>query len=310
MNGIELHVTEAGPADGPPVVCLHGFPETSYSWRHTMPALAEAGWHAIAPDLRGYATSSRPSAVEDYGTDLLAADVSGLLDKGGHEQAVFAGHDWGALLMWDLARIHPERCRALVAVSVPLIDWPAPPTELLKSLSGDRFFYITYFQEVGPAEAELEADVGRAVRLMFWGASADGFGHVRADLPVAGTGWLDTFADAPAQLPGWLGQADVDAYTAALSTSGFFGPLSYYRNLDANDARVRDLPVSRLTMPLWFIAGDHEPALQRDRNGIGRMRTSIPGFKGATIIPGVGHWTQQEAPTEFNAALLGFLATL
>ncbi len=310
MNGIELHVTEAGPTDGPPVICLHGFPETSYSWRHTMPALAEAGWHAIAPDLRGYATSSRPLHVDDYGTDVLAADVLGLLDDVGHEQAVFVGHDWGALLMWDLARMHPERCRALVGVSVPLVDWPAPPTEVFKALSGDRFFYITYFQAVGPAEAELEADVRRAVRKMFWAASVDGLAHVRADLPAVGTSWLDTFAEPPALLPAWLTEADVDVYSAALTESGFFGPLSYYRNLDANYARVRELPVSRLTMPVWFIAGDHEPVLQRDSSGVDRMRSTLSGFQGATSIPGVGHWTQQEAPKEFNEALLAFLAML
>lgn len=307
---IELAVTEAGPADGPLVVCLHGFPETSHSWRHTLPALGAAGWHAIAPDLRGYATSSRPASVDDYGTDALSADVLGVLDDRGSEQAVFVGHDWGALLMWDLARLHPERCRALVGVSVPQLDWLAPPLDVFRLLAGDRFMYIVYFQEVGPAEAELEADVRRSLRTVLWGASAEGLGHAIRDLPSGGTRWFDTFGEPPAELPAWLTEADLDAYTDALATSGFFGPLSYYRNMDANYERVRDLPLSRLAMPVWFIAGDHEPVLMRDKRGIERMRTTLPDYRGETIIPGVGHWTQQEAPEAFNAALLGYLASL
>jgi pimeloyl-ACP methyl ester carboxylesterase len=197
VNGVELDLIESGPADGDPVILAHGFPESSWSWRHQLRVLADAGWHAIAPDQRGYARSSRPSDVAAYGTDALAADLLGLLDETGHRQGVFVGHDWGALVVWDLARLHPDRVRAVVGVSVPFIDWPAPPTQLFKSIWGDRFFYITYFQEVGPPERELEADVPLTLRTVLWAASATGAGQPRPDLPAAGTGFLDSLGEPP-----------------------------------------------------------------------------------------------------------------
>ena len=310
MNGVELHVTEAGDPEAPPVICAHGFPESSYSWRYTLPALADAGWHAIAPDLRGYGTSSRPPRVEDYSSEHVGGDLLGLLAETGHDQGVFVGHDWGALVTWDLARTSPERCRAVVGGSVPFIDWPAPPTELFAKVYGDRFFYILYFQPVGPAETELEADVRATLRRVLWSASAEGVDHNPAGLPAVGTGFLDSLAPAPEHLPAWLSESDIDAYTEAFAESGFFGPLSYYRNLDANHERVRRLDPGRLTMPIAFIAGARDPVIQRDPRRVETMRQLLPGFREATLVPDVGHWVQQEAPERFNAALIGFLARL
>ena len=161
VNGVELDVIEAGDPAGPAIVLSHGFPESSHSWRHQIEPLAAAGYHVLAPDQRGYGRSSAPRDVEAYGIDYLAGDLLALLDATGHDDAVFVGHDWGALLVWDLARLHPERVRAVINVSVPYTEWPAPPTEVFKAASGDRFFYILYFQHVGPAETELDADVER-----------------------------------------------------------------------------------------------------------------------------------------------------
>ena len=152
VNGVDLDLLESGPPDGPVVILSHGFPESSWSWRHQLPVLGDAGWHAIAPDQRGYGASSRPADVAAYGTDSLSADLIGLVGEAGQEQAVFVGHDWGALIVWDLARLHPERVRAVVGVSVPFVDWPIPPTQLFRNTYGVRFFYIVYFQDVGPAE--------------------------------------------------------------------------------------------------------------------------------------------------------------
>jgi pimeloyl-ACP methyl ester carboxylesterase len=307
VNEIELDVLEAGAPDAPPVILAHGFPESSWSWRHQLPALADAGWHAIAPDQRGYGGSSRPERIEDYASDHLAADLVALLDQTGHDQGVFVGHDWGALIVWDLVRQYPERVRAVVGVSVPYPQWPGPPTVVFRHVFADHFFYILYFQAVGPAERELEADVRRTLRLTLWGASAAGATRSPALLPVEGTGFLDTMGEWPHKLPPWLGQDDFDRYVAAFEQSGFFGPLSYYRNLDANEERLRAVEPSVVTMPTAFIAGEDDLVI-RDRSGVERMAQIVPGFRRAVLLSGVGHWTQQEDPAAFNAALLDFLA--
>ena len=153
-NGIELHVAVAGPAGGPPVVLCHGFPELSYSWRHQLGALADAGFRALAPDLRGYGASSAPREVRDYGSDELTDDLCGLLDHYGYEQAAFSGHDWGAMVVWELGRLHPERVSSIYNMSVPYAHASGPPTEIFKNVFGDKFFYMLYFQQVGPPEAE------------------------------------------------------------------------------------------------------------------------------------------------------------
>ena len=310
VNGVDLQVLESGPADGPVVILAHGFPESAWSWRHQLGVLGDAGWRTIAPDQRGYGASSRPATVEEYGTDSLTADLIGLVDETGREQAVFVGHDWGALIVWDLIRLHPERVRAVVGVSVPFIDWPIPPTQLFRQTFGDKFFYILYFQPVGPAERELEADPRRTMRTILWAASAAGADREPRVLPADGTGFLDSMGDWPEELPPWLTSEDLDRYTAAYEASGFFGPLSYYRNLDANHERVKDIAPAVATMPSFFIGGLLDGVISRDPSGIDRMRRQLPGYRGEVLLPGVGHWTQQEAPDEFNEALLGFLKGL
>lgn len=309
-NGVQLEVAESGTVGDPPMILSHGFPEGAYSWRHQMAPLAAAGWHVQAPDQRGYGRSSLPTEVSDYGIDQLGGDLLGLLDRTGHDQGVFVGHDWGALIVWDLARLYPERVRAVVGVSVPFVDWPMAPTALMRSIHGDNFFYILYFQPVGPAEEELEADPGRTMATMLWGASGDGHTGEVALVPAGGAKLLDQFPEVPAELPGWLSDADIDHYAASFGHSGFFGPISYYRNLDANYERVKDLPPSRLTMPSFFIGGEKDLVTARDPSGISRMAELLPGFAGSVVLPRVGHWTQQEDPAGFNSALLGFLAKL
>ena len=147
---ITLRVLEAGDRANPTVVLSHGFPELAHSWRHQLPALAAAGYHVIAPNQRGYGHSSRPADVAAYGIGHLTGDLVALLDHLGKEQAVFVGHDWGAMIVWDMAKLHPQRVRAVVGVSVPFVHWPAPPTALMSAVYGDRFFYILYFQQQGP----------------------------------------------------------------------------------------------------------------------------------------------------------------
>lgn len=311
VNGVDLRVTEAGDPSGPCVILSHGFPESAYSWRHQIPALAEAGYHVIAPDQRGYGFSSAPKDVSAYGIAELTGDLTALLDEANHETATFVGHDWGAMVVWEAARLHPERVNAVVGVSVPFTAWPGPPTELMKAMWGDRFFYILYFQPVGPAERELEADVRKTMHQILWGASGEMYKGMPSEFPpMEGTGFLDMFKDVPERLPHWLTEADLDHYVEQFTNSGFFGPVSWYRNLDANYQILKDVPADKVSMPSFFIGGEKDGVIAGRPEYVDAMNGLLPDYRGKVIIPGAGHWTQQEAPGEFNEALLGFLRTL
>jgi pimeloyl-ACP methyl ester carboxylesterase len=318
VNGVTLRVHQAGDPADPTVVLSHGFPELAYSWRHQMAPLAEAGFHVIAPDQRGYGHSSAPTEIDAYGIVNLTDDLLALLDHFGKHDAVFVGHDWGALIVWDLARLHPERVRAVVGVSVPFVQWPAPPTQLMKMMYGDRFFYILYFQTAGVAEGELDANAYDSLAKVMWGASGVRFAarNTSAEMPpMEGTGFLTMMSDAPPRpFSGpegpWLTESDLQTYADEFVYSGFFGPISYYRNLDANFEIVKELEPARLAMPAYFIGGTDDVVNVMDPSGVERMQNLLPNFRGSTILDGVGHWTQQEAPAAFNDALLGFLKTL
>jgi pimeloyl-ACP methyl ester carboxylesterase len=309
-NGIELHVATAGPVDGKPVVLCHGFPELWYSWRHQLAALGQAGYRAFAPDLRGYGASSHPTEVADYGSDKLTGDLCGLLDHYGYEKAAFVGHDWGAMVVWEMGRLHPERVSSLFNMSVPYSNAPAPPTEIFKVIFEGKFFYILYFQPVGPAEAELEADPRYFLRTMLYSAGGEGManGSALPDAPAEGTGFLDILSPAPDQLPPWLTEDDVDVYADAFAKGGFFGPVSFYRNMDANWERSHDIPVSVYAMPVGFLTGSRDPVNAMMPGAAEAMAELLPNFRGGTMVEGAGHWVQQEKPAETNAALLAFLS--
>lgn len=305
--GIELDVIDAGPTDGPVIVLCHGWPESSLSWRHQIEPLVADGWRVLVPDQRGYSTSSAPRQVEAYRSDRLSADLVALLDDVGADTATFVGHDWGALVVWDLARFHPDRVNAVVNVSVPYTPWPMQPTELFRATYGDRFFYMLYFQPVGPAETELDADVARSLRTVIWGGAGESARPPTApqDLPpLDGNGLLDTWTadvDVPDGLPSWLAPEDFDRYVEQFAASGFFGPISWYRNLDANWELTRDLPAP--PMPCAFIGGSRDMVIAHRMEYVDSMHTSLPDYRGTFMIDGPGHWTQQEAPAEFNTAL-------
>ena len=205
-----------------------------------------------------------------------------------------------------------------VGVSVPFIQWSAPPTELFKQRYGDRFFYMLYFQEPGVAERELEADVYDTMGKVLWGARGVAFGGPRqrtVQPPMEGTGFLTGMHEPPVRpFMGpegtWLTEADLQHYVDEFTHSGFAGPLNYYRNLDSNYEYVKHLGPERMTMPVYFIDGSDDLVRSIDPGGVERMRTVLPDFRGHTTIDGVGHWTQQEAPAAFNESLLGFLRTL
>ncbi|CAN5483511.1 epoxide hydrolase EphA [soil metagenome] len=313
--GVELVVHESGRPGDPVVLLCHGFPETAHSWRHQMGPLADADYHVLAPDQRGYSHSSAPRDVGAYRVDHLTDDLLAVLDHAGAEQAVFVGHDWGAFLVWHMGQLHPDRCRAVVAASVPWTQWPAPPTDLFRAVFTDQFFYMLYFQQVGPAEAELEADARRTMHTVLWAGSGECH-HDRPvePLPAEGTGFLDSMlhraGGVPDGLPDWLTGDDLDTYVESFTASGFFGPVSWYRNLDANHELTSGIAPSALAMPTFFIGGTHDGVIAGRLETVEAMAATLPNHRGNVLIPGAGHWTQQEAPAEFNEALLGFLRTL
>jgi pimeloyl-ACP methyl ester carboxylesterase len=304
VNGVDLHVTEAG--SGPPVILAHGFPELGYSWRHQLPALAAAGYHAVAPDQRGYGRSSRPAAVEDYDVTALTGDLLALLDDLGEEKAVFVGHDWGALVVWQLALLEPQRVAGVVGMSVPFMPRPPmPPVELMRQVLGDAFFYIIYFQEPGVADADLGRDPRETMQRMLAGVSAGGPAPDLADaLANDGRGFVARLPEVT-ELPGWLTRNELDHYVEEFSRTGFTGGINWYRNLDRNWALTERIDGAKVSVPSLFIGGASDPVLMMSPPSV--MDGWLTDHRGTVVVDGAGHWVQQEKPAEVNAALLAFL---
>lgn len=307
-NGVELHVVEAG--DGPPVILAHGFPELSYSWRHQLPALAEAGYHAVAPDMRGYGRSSQPADISAYDIEHLTGDLVGLLDELGEERAVFVGHDWGSMVVGSLARLHPDRVAGVVAMSVPFLPrGPMPPLEMMRMVFADTFFYMLYFQEPGVADADLGSDAGTTMRRMLAGLTVpEGMTLDSSGLSaVDGRGFVDRLPE-PAVLPAWLSQEELDHYSAEFTRTGFTGGINWYRNLDRNWEITPQLNGAKVTIPSLFIGGSLDPVALMTPTAI--QDDIVTDHRGNVVVDGAGHWVQQESPAIVNAALITFLESL
>jgi pimeloyl-ACP methyl ester carboxylesterase len=305
-NGIHIHLAEAG--SGPLVLLCHGFPESWYSWRHQLPALASAGYHAVAPDMRGYGRTDRPDAIDEYTQLHHVGDMASVLDALEAETAVIVGHDWGAPVAWNAGLLRPDRFVAVAALSVPYTPRGSTrPTELLARAYGDTFMYMLYFQTPGVAEAELERDVRSTVRRVLYGISGDGPG-MRGGRSRDSTFLADM--PEPERLPAWLGEADVDFYTGEFERTGFRGGLNWYRNLDRTWELMAPWRGARVTVPALFVAGDRDPVIARTRAAVDAMAATVPRLCRSVLLPGCGHWTQQERPEEVNAALRDFLRGL
>jgi pimeloyl-ACP methyl ester carboxylesterase len=304
-NGVDLHLVEAG-REGPVVLLAHGFPELAYSWRHQLPALAAAGYRVVAPDQRGYGRSSRPEAIEDYDIHHLVGDLVGVLDELEADQAVVVGHDWGSMVASHMALLHPERVRGLVNVSVPhLPRGGAAPITAMRNALGDNFFYILYFQQPGIADAELGGDPARTMRRLLAAAPLrPGAAPDPALFANDGRGFVDRVPE-PDGLPGWLSAAELDRYVEEFSRTGFTGGLNWYRNFDHNWETTAELAGATVGVPSLFVGGALDPVLIMSPPAVGHG--SLRDHRGDVVIPGAGHWVQQEAPTEVNAALAGFL---
>ncbi|KLO26547.1 epoxide hydrolase [Mycobacterium haemophilum] len=304
---MRLRVIEAGERGAPVVVLAHGFPELAYSWRHQIPALAEAGYHVLAPDQRGYGGSSRPDAVEAYTIHELTADIVGLLDNVGAQRAVWIGHDWGAVVVWNAPLLHPDRVAAVAGLSVPTLPRArVPPTHAFRRTFGENFFYILYFQEPGVADAELGGDPARTMRRMMGAMRASSRDQSEAIRMVAPgpEGFIDRLPE-PDQLPDWISQDELDHYVSEFSRTGFTGGLNWYRNFDRNWETTAEFAGATISVPSLFIAGTADPVLAFTRTD--RASEVISGPYRQVMIDGAGHWLQQERPDQVNATLLEFL---
>ena len=310
-NGIRMRVAEQGA--GPVVLLCHGFPESWYSWRHQLKALADAGYRAVAPDMRGYGQTDRPDEIERYTLLHLVGDMVGLLDALAVETAVIAGHDWGAPVAWHAALLRPDRFRGVIGLSVPFRPrGPAPPTSVMPK-TDDAVFYQIYFQNPGVAEAELERDPRLTIRSLLYTASGDAprrEGAQSIDMVPRDSGFL-TGLQNPAMLPSWLTEADVDFYTSEIA-GGFRGGLNWYRNIDRNWELLAPFAGLRVTVPALYVAGDRDlvVAFRGMDQLIANLSKFVPQLRGTIMLPGCGHWTQQERASEVNAAMIDFLANL
>ena len=315
-NGIRMHIAESGA--GPLVLLCHGFPESWYSWRHQLQALARAGFQAVAPDMRGYGQTQRPEEIDQYTLLHLVGDVVGLLDALGAETAVIVGHDWGAPVAWHAALLRPDRFRAVVGLSVPFVPRrPARPTSMMPQTE-DALFYQLYFQSPGIAEAELERDVRLSIRSLLYSASGDAprredgarNGSEVGLVPRRG-GFLSRLMN-PESLPDWLTEADVDFYVSEFTRTGFRGGLNWYRNLDRNWELLAPMAGACVTVPALYIAGERDLVLgfRGMDQIIANLSRFVPQLQGTLLLPGCGHWTQQEKAHEVNQAVLEFVRRL
>jgi pimeloyl-ACP methyl ester carboxylesterase len=315
-NGIRMHIAEQGA--GPLVVLCHGFPESWYSWRHQLPALAAAGFHAVAPDMRGYGRTDGPEAIDQYTLLHLVGDMVGLLDALGVESAVVAGHDWGAPVAWHAALLRPDRFRAVIGLSVPFRPRGSVRPTTVMSQTDDAVFYQLYFQTPGVAEAEFERDVRSTFRHLLYSASGDA---PRGDASMSNPdavgmvprrgGFLSHLVDSSA-LPAWLTDADLEFFAGEFTHSGFRGGLNWYRNIDRNWELLAPFAGACVTVPALYVAGDRDlvVAFRGMDQLIPNLQKFVPHLRKTVMLPGCGHWTQQERPEEVNAAMVDFLRGL
>jgi pimeloyl-ACP methyl ester carboxylesterase len=307
-NGISMHIAEAG--SGPLVIMVHGFPEIWYSWRHQLPALAAAGFHAVAPDMRGCGDTDVPEEVEAYSLRNQIDDILGLIDALGAEQAVVMGHDVGAGVTWALAELYPDRIAAHVTFGINYGPRSSqPPTEMIQEFAGDHFNFALYAQQPGVPEAEFEADIRRSLRMFLFGLSGDAPPDVVPFIfeeKPAGEPLFEGMPD-PDTLPAWLSEADLDVYTEAYEKTGFTGAFNGYRNFDSDWEDLPEVGTLGVQQPVLYLGGRRDPAVIYTMEAIPAMEAAVPDLRRIVLYPGCGHWTQQERPDDVNVELLDFL---
>ncbi|MGX4735956.1 alpha/beta fold hydrolase [Kitasatospora griseola] len=306
-----LHLVEQGA--GPLVLLVHGFPESWYSWRRQLPALAAAGYRAVALDVRGYGRSSKPVGTDAYRMLDLVADNVALVRALGEETAVVVGHDWGANIAATSALLHPELFRAVGLLSVPYAPPGGPrPTDVFARMGGDQEFYVSYFQESGRAEAEVEPDVRGWLAGFYAAMSADTMPADGAPDPHfvarAGGRLCDRFPDG--RLPAWLTEDDLDVYAGEFERTGMTGALNRYRAMDRDWEDLAPYAGAPIEQPSLFVGGALDASTTWLAEAIDAFPTTLPGLTAAHVLDGCGHWIQQERPDEVNHLLTSWLASL
>ena len=305
-NGVNLRTVVEGR--GPLVILLHGFPQSWYLWRHQIYPLVEAGFQVAVPDQRGYGGSDKPAAIDAYNIVDLSADVAGIATALGHEKFIVVGHDWGAPVAWHTALLHRERVRAVVGMSVPYARWHAGVMTRQETF-GDNFWYIVYFQKPGVAEAELNADIRKSLRMIYYSISGDAPQGIWVQPKPKTAKFLEGLID-PLNLPSWLTAEDLDYYVSQYEIDGFRGPINWYRNIDRNAEITPQLANAKVEPPAFFIAGAKDLVLSFPGNWLENMPKLVPNLKGQVIVEGAGHWVQAEKPSPVNEALIGFLKSI
>jgi pimeloyl-ACP methyl ester carboxylesterase len=316
-NGIRLHIAEAGPADGPCVILCHGFPESWYSWRHQIPVLAHAGYRVVAPDMRGFGRSSHPLPTSSFTQPKLVGDMVGLVAALECGTAVIVGHDWGSPVAWNSALMRPDLFPAVMSLSVPYYgarttftyDHTIPPSVSMDRETGEAFHYQLYFNQVGRAEEDIERDVRRWLTGFFFSLSGDAPPEEVTLGELARNDRLDdAFAWPKGGLPAWFSEADLDVYAAEFERTGFASALNFYRAADLTWHEMAAFRGAHVKVPAAFVAGDADVVIVANEDIYNGMPSEVPDLRINKLLPGVGHWTQQEAPEAVNEAMLSFLS--
>lgn len=303
-------LTKSGDSADLPILCVHGWPELAWSWRHQIAHFAGRGRRIAALDVRGYGESSKPGEIAAYTMAELTGDVAAVIDAMGGKAILF-GHDWGAPIVWQTALRYPDKVVAVAGLSVPYT--PMGDTsflQIIRALYAGKFFYQLYFQEPGVAEAEFEADPDALLKI-YYGISGEGIGHVSRTAKGPEDRFL-TGMPRPDALPAWLSEEDMRVYNDAFAAGGWTGPFNRYRAQELDHEQRGDVVGRHVTQPAAFIAGALDPvrAFIPGRDGYAEAGKACDDFRGTTIIAGAGHWVQQEAPAATNAALEAFLEGL
>ncbi|MFD0199926.1 MULTISPECIES: alpha/beta fold hydrolase [Saccharothrix] len=294
VNGVQLEVFEAGRHNvGNPIVLCHGWPEHAFSWRHQVPALVAAGYHVIAPNQRGYGNSSRPTEVTDYDIEHLSGDLVALLDHYGYEDATFVGHDWGAMVVWGLTLLHPDRVNKVINLSVPYLDRGDKPwVEFIEDALGSDNYFVHFNRQPGVADAVFEDNTFRFLRNIY-----------RKNEPPAqpqpGMALINLArAEAPRGEP-LMSDDELAVFVSAFETSGFTAGINWYRNVDRNWHLLADVdPI--IHQPALMIYGERD-VVRKSEN----LSAFVPEVEVVTLD--CGHWIQQEKPEETNRAILTWL---
>mgnify|MGYP006157079667 FL=1 len=314
-NGINLRLAIAG--EGPLIIFCHGWPESWYSYRHQLPSIAEAGYKAVTYDVRGYGESDKPHPIESYTMRELTADVIGILDALGYEEAITIGHDWGGPIALNTAALYPERIKATGSLSVPYMGGrgPLPLLDIWKEIYKGKFFYQLYFQKEGVAEKEFEDDLKKALTLTY--TNSDGRGMAAAI--KRGESGLNppktpesTFLEGMQEfsdLPSWLSSEDIDYFVSQFEIGGMRGPLNRYRAQNIDWQELENLP-EKLDQPAFFVTGSLDPVnffVPSNKSLLERIEVNYENLLITKEIQDIGHWTQQESPDEVNRVILEFL---